>query len=93
MMISKQHHDVMKRRTQIQLDPEDHEALRRWASARGISMSAAVRMLVRIHVRGEPALPDDVTARFLGAAGCIRRRKAEGSVSVHHDEVLYGSES
>jgi len=56
-------------------------------------MSAAVRMLVRIHIRGEPALPEDVTRRFMEAAGCIRRRKGEGSVSVDHDEALYGGES
>jgi predicted HicB family RNase H-like nuclease len=35
----------MKKRLMIQLEPEDHRALRSWARAAGVSMSGAVRRL------------------------------------------------
>jgi hypothetical protein len=38
--------------TIIRLDPEDHAALEREASARGTSLAAIVRALVREHLRG-----------------------------------------
>jgi hypothetical protein len=80
----------MKVRTQVQLDPEDHDALQKWAESRGISMSGAVRWLIREHLARRPA-PDRVDG-FLEAAGSVRSvRSDEGRVSEQHDTHLYGS--
>lgn len=88
IMISISHHDGMKRRFQIQLDPEDYQALKAWASAYGISMSAAVRMLIRERLVDEGARHEAV-ARFLCAAGSVPERDDEREVSREHDRYLY----
>ena len=80
------------KRTQIQLEPEDHRALKVWATRRGISLAAAVRWLIREQLRGGPDRSREVAARFREALGAIRGRKGDGAVSARHDEVLYGSE-
>ena len=80
----------MKIRLQIQLDRDDHDALKSWAASAGISMSGAVRMLVRDKLRTgdnrEPAIK-----RFLSAAGSITELPGEGAVSQEHDRFLYGT--
>lgn len=79
----------MKMRMQIQLDPADHDALERWARARGISMSGAVRGLIREHLI--PRASGDRVAAFLKAAGIVKSsRSDEGRVSEDHDQYLYG---
>lgn len=80
----------MKTRLQIQLDREDHDALKSWAAAAGISMSGAVRMLVRDKLR----TGDDrelAVKNFLSAAGSISELPGEGAVSKEHDRFLYGA--
>jgi len=77
----------MKMRTQIQLDPEEHEALKAWAHGHGLSMSAAVRWLIRSHLlRGE--VKGRVKERLLSASGLIRGEEDE--VSARHDRYLHG---
>ncbi len=83
----------MKIRTQIQIDPEDQEALRKWAHERGISMSAAVRWLIREHLRKQSSRPERVIREFLSASGAIPGRDDEGEVSREHDSHLYGNDS
>jgi hypothetical protein len=80
----------MKTRTQIQLDPEDYRALKAWAQRRGISLSAAVRWLVRENLGGEEAPRDERVREFLAAAGSIQGGAGEGDISRRHDQVLYG---
>ena len=42
-------------RTQIQLPPDQHQALKRWAAERGISVSEAVRRCVASQLEREAA--------------------------------------
>jgi len=88
-MTSFHYHDVMKRRLQIQLDPEDYEALKSWARWRAISMSAAVRWLIREKLASRPQRTDPRIERFLAAAGSVTAA-GEGEVSALHDRYLYG---
>ncbi len=77
-------------RTQIQLEKEDHEALKAWARRRGLSVSAAIRLLVRESVSSGARDADERSRRLLSAAGAIRGGKDEGYVSRDHDRYLYG---
>lgn len=78
----------MKVRTQVQLDPDDHRRLQEWARARGVSVSGAVRWLIRQHLGPTPG-PDRVAA-FLKAAGSVHSsRDDEGPVSAEHDRHIY----
>ncbi len=79
----------MKSRLQIQLDPEDYAALKTWASGTGVSMSAAVRMLIRERLRNDGSR-QEARERFLAAAGRICERPGEDAVSAEHDRFLYG---
>ncbi len=83
-------HGGMKRRLQIQLDPQDYEALRSWARWRAVSMSAAVRWLIREKLVSQPKATDPRIERFLAAAGTVSSAPGEGEVSVDHDRHLYG---
>lgn len=83
------HHNGMKTRLQIQLDPEDYLALKSWASAYGISMSAAVRMLIRERLRHDESR-DEAVKRFEAAAGVLEEPDEERDVSREHDRHLYG---
>ncbi|MFH1436446.1 MAG: CopG family transcriptional regulator [Pseudomonadota bacterium] len=82
--------DVMKMRTQVQLDPEDHEALKQWAHQRGISLSAAVRWLIRMNLQARDKLPEKTVNEIVALSGAISGKSDEGDVSVRHDEYLYG---
>lgn len=80
----------MKKRTQIQLDPEEHEALKAWAHHHGLSMSAGVRWLIRTHLlKGEGK--GRVKEKLLSASGLIRGQD-EDDVSARHDAVLRGGQ-
>lgn len=82
----------MKLRTQVQLEPEDHEALCRWARRHGVSMSGALLLLIRQHLTDK--LPADRVLAFLSAAGSVPSSlDDEGSVGEDHDRFLYGSPS
>ena len=87
------YHDVMKKRAQIQLDWEDHEVLKRWARQRGISISAAVRWLIRENLVAAGPKNDSRVDAFLEAAGVIAGSEDEGDVAEHHDQILYGDGS
>lgn len=79
----------MKTRLQIQLDHEDYEAVRSWAAMAGVSMSAAIRMLIRdsLGARGDH---QQAVERFLAAGGTLTEAAGSDAVSREHDEVLYG---
>ena len=83
------HHNGMKTRLQIQLDPEDYRALKSWASAYGISMSAAVRVLIRERLRHDD-VRIEAAERFVSAAGVLEEREEQRDVSREHDRYLYG---
>lgn len=82
-----------KTRTQIQLDPEEHELLREAASRRRISISQLVREALRKELGLEPGRvysPETVES-ILGVAGIGGREPdARRDVAEHHDEILYG---
>src|SRR5438477_3388331 len=82
----------MKTRTQIQLDPEDYDVLKTWTRERGISLSAAIRWLIREKARETMKSPREALTRaFVSAAGRIHSNASdEGKVSRRHDDVLYG---
>jgi hypothetical protein len=79
----------MKTRLQIQLDPEDYRALKSWASAYDISMSAAVRMLIRERLRHDGSR-DEAAKRFEAAAGVLEEPGEKRDVSREHDRYVYG---
>lgn len=79
----------MKKRLQIQLEHEDHDALKAWASSLGVSVSGAVRMLIRERLTGGRNRTLE-TQRFLAAAGSLREHHGDTTVSRDHDRVLYG---
>lgn len=83
----------MKKRAQIQLDWEDHAELKRWARQRGISISAAVRWLIRENLGVADPENDSKVDAFLEAAGEIAGSQGEGDVAERHDEILYGGDS
>jgi len=88
-MMALNHHGGMKTRLQVQLDPDDYRALKAWANAYGISMSAAVRMLIRERLL-DPGGRHEAAERFLAAAGSLREQPGEDAVSRDHDRLLYG---
>ena len=80
----------MKVRAQIQLDSQDYDALKSYAENRGLSISAAVRGLVRDRLREQPKEREERVKRFLAASGSIPGGPDEGTISRDHDRVLYG---
>jgi hypothetical protein len=80
----------MKTRIQIQVDPQDHEALKSWAKWRGASVSAVVRWLIREKLAAEGRRTDAQRERFLSVAGAVAGAADEGEVSARHDRYLYG---
>ena len=85
-MLSFCYHAVMavKIRTQIQLDPSDYEALKEFARSKGLSISAAVRLLLREKL--QPSEPANWDSLFAFAGSCTDLP----DVSVNHNEYLYG---
>ena len=77
-------------RTQIQLLPEQHKALKRWAAERGISLSEAIRRCVAIQLEREEAAGGR-PARVREALSVIGRYEdPEGPsrVALDHDDPL-----
>lgn len=78
-----------KLRTQIQLDPSDYTAIKSFAARQGISMAAAIRMLIR-QALGEGDKPSAAQwEAFLRLAGSGHDREGRKDVARHHDRYLY----
>lgn len=71
------------------MDPEDYQALKFWASAYGVSMSAAVRMLIRERLRHDESR-NEAIKRFEAAAGVLEEPDERRDLSREHDRYLYG---
>jgi len=90
MMAFRHNEGIMKVRTQIQLDPRDHERIKTFARHHRLSMSAAVRMLI---LRGLNDNPEDDEARweaFLKVGGSGRDKGGATDIARRHDDYLYG---
>ena len=77
-----------KVRTQIQLDPEDLDSLRSFARRKGISVSGAVRLLVREAVAPSGGKSD--WSRFMEFGGSLTEVDGRTDVAANHDRYLYG---
>ena len=77
-------------RTQVQLTPEQHRQLKRWAQRRGISLAEAVRRCVAARLAADEAAPSRATLvrEALSAAGAHRDPKGASNVARDHDEYL-----
>jgi Ribbon-helix-helix protein, copG family len=75
-------------RTQISLEPEQAERLRRLAKERGVSMAHLVREAVDRTYGGPLAPPTraELVARAMSAVGC--GHSGLGDVSERHDDYL-----
>ena len=85
-MISNMCYGVSMIRTQVLLDRETHELLKRAAAARGIGLSALVRETLRVALgsRGVgPVAPRRYGFTFIGSVRGTRR-----DVARQHDAVL-----
>ena len=78
-----------KIRTQIQLEPDDLDKLRTLARRRGISVSGAVRQLVR--EASESLSEGSDWSRLLNFAGSLTDTDGSSDVAENHDRYLYGS--
>ncbi len=81
-------------RTQISLEPEQAERLRRLAKERGVSMAHLIREAVdRTYGTAlAPPTREELVRRALSAVGCAR--SGLGDVAERHDDYLdeiYGS--
>jgi hypothetical protein len=77
-------------RTQVQLPPDQHRALKRWASERGISLSEAVRRCVATQLQREEeggGWPARVR-EALGVVGRYADPHGPSRVAKDHDEHL-----
>ena len=77
-------------RTQIQLTPEQHRRLKRWAQQRGISLAEAVRRCVVEHLEAQDAAPPRATLvrEALKVAGTYRDPDGATDVAREHDRHL-----
>jgi hypothetical protein len=83
-------------RAQIQLSPELHRALKRWAADRGISIAEAVRRCVASHLSREssPLTRNDRVREALSVVGKYADPGGASRVAKDHDDHLadaYGS--
>lgn len=84
-------------RTQIQLPPEQHKALKRWANRLGISLAEAIRRCVSDRLsreEGEGGVRADRVREALAVVGKYRDRAGKSRVARDHDDHLadaYGS--
>jgi hypothetical protein len=83
---------MTKIRAQIQLDPVEHTLLKDFASRQGISVAAAVLMIIRQALVG--AEPDHALKwdRFVDFAGQGSDQESASDVARHHDDYLYGKQ-
>lgn len=76
-------------RTQIQLTEEQYRRLRRWARARGVSLSEAVRRCVADRLMLEDAQPSREDQIGAALAVCGRyAEKGSSRVATEHDRHL-----
>jgi hypothetical protein len=77
-------------RTQIQLTPDLHRALKRWASRRGISLSEAVRRCVASQLTVDEREPERETLirDALAVVGKYSDPSGKSRVARDHDRVL-----
>jgi len=80
---------MAKVRTQIQLEPDERDALRSLARRRRISLSQAIRELLRSAL-GLDARRSERVERFLAAAGVGKEPDRRRDVARRHDDVLNG---
>ena len=81
---------MSKVRTQIQLEPDEHQALRALARRRRVSLSQALREMLRAAL-GLDAHRAERVQRFLEAAGAGKEPDSRRDVARSHDEILYGA--
>lgn len=79
-------------RTQLQLDPRDHAALKQYAHRRGLSMAAAIRQILRASLDPQGNPTEQQVKAFLRAAGSGRDKGGRSDVARHHDLYLYDGE-
>lgn len=77
-------------RTQIQLTPEQHRQLKRWAHDRGISLAEAVRRCVAERLGAEQAAPRRATLvrEAMAVAGAYRDPQGARDIAKNHDAHL-----
>jgi hypothetical protein len=77
-------------RTQIQLTPDQHRQLKRWAQQRNISLAEAVRRCVADHLASEPAglTRAAMVREALAVAGSYRDPEGRSDVARNHDAHL-----
>jgi hypothetical protein len=83
-------------RAQIQLSPELHRALKRWAADRGISIAEAVRRCVASQLSREsaPSTRNDRVREALSVVGKYADPGGASRLAKDHDDYLadaYGS--
>ena len=78
-------------RTQVQLTPEQHRRLKRWAQQRGISLSEAVRRCVAQQLDAEQGAPDRaaLVREAVQVAGTYQDPEGATDVAREHDQHLY----
>jgi hypothetical protein len=81
---------MAKVRTQIQLEPDEHAAVKAEARRRRVSVSQAIRDMVRSTL-GIDADLDERTRRFLAAAGAGREPDGRRDVARRHDDAWHGT--
>ncbi len=77
-------------RTQIQLTPDQHRRLKKWAQQRGISLSEAIRRFVAEGLDAEQAAPtrDALVREAMTAVGAYRDTSGATDVAREHDRYL-----
>lgn len=77
-------------RTQIQLTPDQHRRLKKWAQQRGISLSEAIRRFVADRLDAEQAAPtrEALVREAMTAVGAYRDPSGATDVAREHDRHL-----
>jgi hypothetical protein len=77
-------------RTQIQLTPEQHRRLKRWAQQRGISLAEAVRRCVADRLDAEQTAPtrEMMVREALQVVGTYTDPSGANDVAKEHDQYL-----
>ena len=77
-------------RTQIQLTPDQHRRLKKWAQQRGISLAEAVRRCVADRLEAEQAVPtrDMMVREALQVVGAYSDPEGATDVAREHDRYL-----
>ncbi len=83
------YNDVMLVRTQVQLEATDHAKIKNFANRHGISMSAAVRLLIRKGLGETDSPPPQAWDKLLAFAGSGREPDEAQDVAREHDKYLY----